>query len=68
MIKLTLEGLLTLVVSFVFALVFGALICFLWPVITIAIPGLEGIVASNLSYIDSVGLSFLLGILVASTK
>jgi len=68
MIKVTLEGLLTLVISFVFALVFGALICFLWPVITIAIPGLEGIVASNLSYIDSVGLSFLLGILVASTK
>ena len=68
MIKLALEGLLTLVITFVFSLIFGALICFLWPVITIAIPGLDGTIASELTYIDSVGLSFLLSVLVGSTK
>tara|TARA_R110002124_G_scaffold155414_2_gene322593 strand:+ start:492 stop:701 length:210 start_codon:yes stop_codon:yes gene_type:complete len=68
MIKLTLEGVLTIVVSIVLALIFGGFICFLWPIITFAIPGLEGLVASELSYIDATGLSLLIGVLVGSAR
>ena len=68
MIKMILEGVLTIVVTIVFALIFGAFICFLWPIITYAIPGLEGIVAPELSYIDASGLSLLIGMFVASAK
>ena len=68
MIKMILEGVLTIVVTIVFALIFGGFICFLWPIITFAIPGLEGIVAPELSYIDASGLSLLIGMFFASAK
>ena len=68
MIKMILEGAITMVVTIVFALIFGGFICFLWPIITFAIPGLEGLVASELAYVDAAGLSLLIGILVASAK
>ncbi len=66
--KFLLEGLLTILVTIVFSLFFGAFIWFLWPVIVTIIPGLEGLVATNIHYIDGVGISLLLNILVSSTK
>jgi hypothetical protein len=67
-IRFILEGLLTVVVTFGFSLMWGLFIWFLWPVIVTAIPGLEGIVAERIHYVDGVGISFLLNVLVASLR
>tara|TARA_R100000541_G_scaffold45928_1_gene52956 strand:- start:738 stop:953 length:216 start_codon:yes stop_codon:yes gene_type:complete len=66
--KFLLEGILTLIVTITFSLVFGLFIWFLWPVIVTAIPGLEGIVATNIAYVDGVGISLLLSIVSQSFK
>ncbi len=67
-VKFVIEGLLTILVTIVFALVSGLLIWFLWPVIVTVIPGLEGIVATNITYIDGAGISLLLSVLVSSFR
>jgi hypothetical protein len=68
MTKKVLEGFFSIVVTIVLALIFGGVICLLWPIITFAIPGLEGLVAPELSFIDATGLSLLIGVLTASSK
>lgn len=66
--RMIIEGLLSVLVTLAFSIIFGAIICFLWPVINTIFPGLDGLVASEIYYIDAVAFCFLLSTIISSAR
>lgn len=68
--KRAVEALVGIIVSFVIAVIGGTFVWLVWPVVNHAFPKLvaDGVLASSLSWWDSVCLTWLFGLLIKSTQ